>query len=53
MKPSEKIKEIANKMLEEHKKNCIEHGYMCHIGMWEFIDSALLEFLDEIIKLSK
>ncbi len=47
MKPSKRIKEICERKLAEHKQVCFEHGFMCHIGEDAFIDSAILEYLDE------
>jgi len=48
MKPSERIKEIAKEKLEKHKETCFEHGYMCHIDEWAFMDSAIMKYLDEV-----
>ncbi len=53
MKPSEKIKKITIQLHEEHKKKCIDHGFMCHIGPGSFLTQATIQYLDEDYELGR
>jgi len=48
MKPSQRIKEIAEQLVEEHKKECttcnITHHPPTRVNMWE---DAVQNYLDE------
>ena len=47
-KPSERINEIADELIESHKKSCNECGFNHHLPTrTHMFNDALLAFLDE------